>query len=119
MIHCCRFVLAEESCFFEKQFRRPEFARSDNAIDLRSIEGATLQVAHRRIQCSRPHGHCCSIRLWSDGACCRGDLRYTLCRPLWDRYSQHTWRWRQIPLMRSSNAPTSYRWAVQAQLICQ
>ena len=68
VIHCCRFVLAEESCFFEKQFRRPEFARSDNVIDLRSIDGATLQVLYHRIQCPRPHGHCCSIRWWVPAA---------------------------------------------------
>eukprot|EP00208_Stichococcus_sp_RCC1054_P007345 CAMPEP_0206146860 /NCGR_PEP_ID=MMETSP1473-20131121/31617_1 /ASSEMBLY_ACC=CAM_ASM_001109 /TAXON_ID=1461547 /ORGANISM="Stichococcus sp, Strain RCC1054" /LENGTH=448 /DNA_ID=CAMNT_0053543571 /DNA_START=232 /DNA_END=1575 /DNA_ORIENTATION=- len=41
-VHCNRFVLAEESCFFEKQFHSPEFARSNNAIDLKAIDGATL-----------------------------------------------------------------------------
>lgn len=41
-IHCNRFILAEESSFFEQCFRSPEFAESKGAIDLKYIDGAIL-----------------------------------------------------------------------------
>ena len=37
-----RFILAEESSFFEAKFRSPEFASADGSIELRDIDGATL-----------------------------------------------------------------------------
>jgi hypothetical protein len=40
--HRRRFILAEESSFFEAKFRSPEFARADGSIELRDIDGATL-----------------------------------------------------------------------------
>lgn len=40
----CRFILAEESSFFESKFRSVEFAQSDGSIDLTELDGATLQV---------------------------------------------------------------------------
>ena len=40
----CRFVLAEESVFFEKKFRNPDFSVADTAIELHDVEGETLLV---------------------------------------------------------------------------
>ncbi len=37
-----RFILAEESSFFEAKFRSPEFSGADGSIELRDIDGATL-----------------------------------------------------------------------------
>lgn len=39
-----RFILAEESPFFEAKFRSAEFAQSDGSVDLSELDGHILQV---------------------------------------------------------------------------
>lgn len=41
-IHCNRFVLAEESSFFEEHFHSQEFAKGEGTIDLKHIDGSIL-----------------------------------------------------------------------------
>ena len=40
-----RFILAEESPFFEAKFRSAEFAQSNGTVDLSELDGHILQVA--------------------------------------------------------------------------
>lgn len=60
-----RFILAEESPFFEAKFRSPEFAKADGSIDLTELDGATLQVCSCHMCLLMSGFHCHGIALHS------------------------------------------------------